>query len=105
MFTWDRIPLEESGDVANVFRTYPDWTIEILSPVPTQQKSSVNILHCLNQGSRLGWLIDPDQRSLFVYPSGQQPEWYTESAEKLPVPNLVAEFQLTLGNLWGWLKL
>ena len=64
-----------------------------------------NILHCLNQGSRLGWLIDPDQRSLFVYPSRQQPEWYTESAEKLPVPNLVAEFQLTLGNLWGWLKL
>jgi Uma2 family endonuclease len=50
MFTWDRIPLEESGDVANVFRTYPDWTIEILSPVPTQQKSSVTFYTASTKG-------------------------------------------------------
>ena len=50
MFTWDRIPLEESGDVANVFRTYPDWTIEILSPVPTQKKSSVTFYTASTKG-------------------------------------------------------
>jgi Uma2 family endonuclease len=50
MFTWDRIPLEESGDVANVFRTYPDWTIEILSPVQPQQKSLVTFYTASTKG-------------------------------------------------------
>jgi uncharacterized membrane protein len=32
VFTWDRIPRNESGGIANVFAIAPDWTIEILSP-------------------------------------------------------------------------
>jgi Uma2 family endonuclease len=34
------IPLDERGDVANIFKTYPDWTIEILSPDQSQTKSN-----------------------------------------------------------------
>lgn len=26
-----------------------------------------NILHCLRNGSQLGWLIDPSERSILVY--------------------------------------
>lgn len=104
VFAWERIPLDESGDVANVFETHPDWTIEILSPDQSQTKVTGNILHCLKHGSRLGWLIDPAERSVLVYPPGQQPELLQESADKLPVPDLVA-LQLTVGDLFGWLKL
>ena len=32
VFAWERIPVEANGDVANIFPTHPDWTIEILSP-------------------------------------------------------------------------
>ncbi|BAZ19616.1 hypothetical protein NIES4073_04890 [Kalymmatonema gypsitolerans NIES-4073] len=32
VFAWERIPIDERGDVANVFQAAPDWTIEILSP-------------------------------------------------------------------------
>lgn len=105
VFAWERIPLDESGDVANVFEAAPDWTIEILSPDQSQTKVTGNILHCLKHGSRLGWLIDPDERSVLVYPPGQQPELLQESADRLPVPDLVAELQLTVGDLFGWLKL
>lgn len=105
VFAWERIPLDESGDVANVFEAAPDWTIEILSPDQSQTKVTGNILHCLKHGSRLGWLIDPDERSVLVYPPEQQPELLQESADRLPVPDLVAELQLTVGDLFGWLKL
>lgn len=105
MFAWERIPLDENGDVANVFEAHPDWTIEILSPDQSQTKVTGNILHCLKYGSRLGWLIDPDERSVLVYPPGQQPELLQEPTDRLPVPDLVADLQLTVGNLFGWLRL
>lgn len=105
VFAWERIPLDENGDVANVFEAAPDWMIEILSPDQNQTKVTGNILHCLRQGSQLGWLIDPDERSVLIYPPGQQPELLQESAEVLPVPNLVADLRLTIGDLFGWLKL
>ncbi|MBN4006077.1 Uma2 family endonuclease [Nostoc sp. LPT] len=105
VFAWEGISLDERGDVANVFKTYPDWTIEILSPDQNQTKVTGNILHCLKYGSRFGWLIDPDERSVLVYPPKQQPELLQESQEILPVPDLVSGFQLTVGQLFGWLKL
>ncbi len=105
VFAWERIPLDDNGDVANVFETAPDWTIEILSPDQSQTKITGNILHCLRQGSRLGWLIDPDERSVLIYPPGQQPELLQESAEVLPVPDLVVDLRLTIGDLFKWLKL
>lgn len=105
VFAWERIPVDESGDVANVFQVHPDWTIEILSPDQNQTKVTGNILHCLEHGSRLGWLVDPDERSVLVYPQGQQPQLLQESGDVLPVPDLVAELRLTVGDLFGLLKL
>lgn len=104
VFAWERIPLDDSGEVANVFSAHPDWTIEILSPDQSQTKVTGKILHCLKHGSRLGWLIDPDERSVLVYPPGQQPELLQEPGDVLPVPDLVA-LQLTVGDLFGWLRL
>ncbi|MCX7595136.1 MAG: Uma2 family endonuclease [Fischerella sp.] len=105
VFAWERIPRDENGDVANVFQAAPDWTIEILSPEQSPTKVTGNILHCLKHGCRMGWLIDPDERSLLVYPLGQQPEILQEEQDILPVPDLVSKLQITVGQLLGWLKL
>jgi Uma2 family endonuclease len=104
VFAWDRIPLDERGYVANTFEIVPDWTIEILSPAQSPTKVTRNILHCLKQGSQLGWLVDPDEESVIVYPPKAQPEFFGESAEVLPVPRLVSDLQLTLGNLMELMK-
>jgi Uma2 family endonuclease len=32
VFTWERIPTNEDGAIANIFAAHPDWAIEILSP-------------------------------------------------------------------------
>ncbi|MBR8828332.1 MAG: Uma2 family endonuclease [Gomphosphaeria aponina SAG 52.96 = DSM 107014] len=66
VFSWERIPVDEGGDIANVFKTHPDWTIEILSPGQNQTKVTANILHCLQNGSKLGWLIDPEVKMILV---------------------------------------
>ncbi|GET40103.1 Uma2 family endonuclease [Microseira wollei] len=105
VFAWDRIPVDQNGDIANVFEAAPDWTIEILSPDQSQTKVTGNILHCLRHGCKLGWLIDPDERSVLVYPPGQQPELFEEGTDLLPVPNLVANLRLTVGDVFGWLRL
>ncbi|MBD2196133.1 MULTISPECIES: Uma2 family endonuclease [Calothrix] len=105
VFAWERIPVDANGDVTNVFETYPDWTIEILSPEQSQTKVTGNILHCLKYGTSLGWLIDPDEKSVIVYPPKQQPELLQAEQEILPVPDLVSNLQLTVGQLFAWLKL
>jgi len=104
VFAWSRIPVDDNGDIANVFPLYPDWTIEILSPDQSPTKVIGNILHCLKHGCQMGWLIDPEERSLLVYPAGQQPEFLQETQDILPGPTFV-DLQLTVGDIVGWLKL
>ena len=56
IFQWNRIPRTEEGKIANRFNTYPDWSIEILSPEQSQIKVLDNLLHCSKHGTELGWL-------------------------------------------------
>ena len=88
-----------------MFQAAPDWTIEILSPDQNQSKVTGNILHCLNHVSRLGWLIDPEEKLVIVYPPRQQPQLLQESTQVLLVPDLVADLRLTVDELFGWLRL
>ncbi|MBD1923003.1 Uma2 family endonuclease [Microcoleus sp. FACHB-831] len=103
VFTWERIPRKENGGVANVFSTAPDWTIEILSPDQSQTKVTKNILHCLKYETQMGWLIDPDEQSVFVYLPDRPTEVFDEPEARLPVPEFANNFSLTLGDLFGWL--
>ena len=103
VFTWDRIPRQDSGRIANVFNIAPDWTIEILSPNQSYSRVTKNILHCLDNGTELGWLIDPQEQSVLVYLRSQQPLFFEASTDVLPIPNFAKAFGLTLGELFGWL--
>jgi Uma2 family endonuclease len=104
VFTWSRIPLDEEGEIANVFAAHPDWTIEILSPDQNQTKVTSNILHCLNAGCQMGWLIDPVEKSVLAYPVNQQPIFLQESEQLLPTPEFIADLNLSVGELFSWLK-
>ena len=102
VFTWERIPRQETGGVANVFLIAPDWTIEILSPDQSQTKVTKNILHCLRYKTQMGWLIDPEEQSVFVYLSDRPTEVF-DTPTQLPVPEFARNFRLTVGDLFGWL--
>lgn len=103
VFRWDKIPRDESGEVANTFLTPPDWTIEILSPDQSQTRVTKNILHCLRHGSEMGWLIDPSEQTVFVYRSKQEPEALDSAEQVIPVPLFVNDLKLTVQALFAWL--
>lgn len=103
VFLWSRIPRDENGEVANTFSAAPDWTIEILSPDQSQTKVTKNILHCLKHGTQMGWLIDPDEQTVFIYRPKQEPEVLDEPHEVISVPSFAGGLQLTVRDLFAWL--
>ncbi len=103
VFTWSRIPCDTNGEIANTIETHPDWTIEILSPEQSQTRVTKNILHCLQHGSQLGWLIDPDEQTVLVYFPPEQVKIFDQSSDRLPTPSFSANVHLTVGELFSWL--
>lgn len=103
IFTWDRIPRQDNGRIANAFKIAPNWAIEILSPNQSYSRVTKNILHCLDNGTELGWLIDPQEQSVLVYFCGQQPSFFEAATDLLPVPDFAEAFKLSLGEVFGWL--
>ncbi|MCU0566176.1 MAG: Uma2 family endonuclease [Oculatellaceae cyanobacterium Prado106] len=101
VFRWSRIPRSASGRVANRFELAPDWAIAILSPDQPQTKVLANLLHCVEHGTELGWLIDPENDSVLVI--------FPESRVKLyggsdPLP-ILQDLDLTLSvtEIFQWL--
>ncbi|NJK30792.1 MAG: Uma2 family endonuclease [Acaryochloris sp. SU_5_25] len=103
VFLWGRIPRQENGGVANVFALAPDWTIEILSPDQSQTKVTKNLFHCLEHGTQMGWLIDPQEQSVFAYLPEQPTMLCDEPHALLPVPEFARDFSLTVADLFSWL--
>ncbi|PSB26546.1 Uma2 family endonuclease [Stenomitos frigidus] len=104
VFTWNRISRDETGEIANSFSLAPDWTIEILSPDQSQTKVTKNILHCLDHETQMGWLIDPDEQTVFIYRPKQQIQVFDQLNQSLLVPAFASELQLTVGELFSWLS-
>jgi Uma2 family endonuclease len=105
VFAWNQIPTDENGEIANVFRRAPDWTIEILSPEPHLAKVTKNILRCLQHGAQMGWLIDPADKSVFIYRPKQEIEILDEPEAVLPMPIFMSELSFTIGDLFKLLLL
>jgi Uma2 family endonuclease len=103
VFTWERIPRDRTGEVANSFLAAPDWTIEILSPAQSQTRVVRNIVHCLTHGTQMGWLIDPEEKLVFVYFNDRPIAVVEIYDEILPVPSFARSLELTVGQLFSWL--
>lgn len=99
-----RIPSKDNGDIENVFSIPPDWTIEILSPEQSTTKVLKNINHCLANGTQMGWLIDPADRSVLVLGGSPIFQIIDEPTAILPVPAFAGSIQLTVEQLFGWIK-
>ncbi|MDJ0659031.1 MAG: Uma2 family endonuclease [Crocosphaera sp.] len=101
--TWDHIPRDKNGEIANVFPIAPDWTIEILSPDQSQTKVTKNILYCLKYGTQMGWLIDPNEQTVLIYRPKQETEVFDTLDLILPVPSFAKEINLTVKDVFAWL--
>lgn len=104
VFENSRIPTNE-GQIENVFTIAPDWTIEILSPGQSANKVLKNINHCLAHGAQMGWLIDPEDRSVVISRIDRNSEVIDELNAILPVPEFARSIELTIEQMFDWLNL
>jgi Uma2 family endonuclease len=100
---WEKIEFDVNNEPVDNVVIAPDWTIEILSPDQSANRVTGNILHSLTNGCQLGWLIDPDDRSILVFRSQQQPELLS-GENILPVLTGV-ELTLTVAQVFSWLQM
>ncbi|MGK7922329.1 MAG: Uma2 family endonuclease [Trichodesmium sp.] len=103
VFTWERIPKTEQGKIANRFEVHPDWVIEILSPEQSANKVMRKIIFCINQGTQLGWLIDPTDESVMIFKPNLFPEVKLDE-EILPTLDTLQELQLSAKEMFAWLS-
>jgi Uma2 family endonuclease len=105
VFTLDRLPRDASGEIADLFELAPDWAIEILSPDQSPIRVIKNILHCLEYGAEMGWLIDPKEKTVLVYLPNQQVKILDNPESIIPVPPWASHFSISIDELFGWLML
>jgi Uma2 family endonuclease len=101
---WEKIPFNDNDEPENspIFFA-PDWSIEILSPSQKYTKVIDNILFCLEHGSQIGWLIDPEERLILVFQPQKAPVIYRDDQQLPVLKNL--DLQLTPNQIFSWLKL
>lgn len=100
---WEQIAFDADGEPVDDVRIAPAWTSEILSPEQRSNRVAGNILYCIQHGCELGWLLDPDDRSILVFLPNQQPQFCT-GRDRLPVPDSIP-LNLTAEQVFGWLKM
>ena len=53
----------------------------------------------------MGWLIDPDEKNVFVYRPKQEIEVFDAPQSIVPMPAFMDSFTLTIEQVFGWLML
>ena len=53
--------------------------------------------------SQIGWLIDPDEQTVFVYRPREETVVFDKPDEILPMPSFASELHLTIKDLFTWL--
>ncbi|MEA5468169.1 Uma2 family endonuclease [Spirulina sp. 06S082] len=102
VFEWERIPKKENGRIANKFTIHPDWIIEILSPEQSTTKVINKILFCLQQGTKLAWLIDSEEESVMIFLPDRTLEIKTGD-DILPVLDCLKDWELSAKEMFSWL--
>ena len=104
VFEWQRIPRKANGRIANKFEIPPDWVIEILSPHQSPSRVIHKITFCLKHGTKLGWFIEPEDESVMIFLPNQLPD-VKYGEEKLPVLDVLGDWQLSVDEVFSWLQL
>ena len=70
------IAMERLSEDDGPFNGAPDWLIEVRSPDQSTLKLQSKILHCLDSGTQLAWLIDCDRDRIWVWETDGLPMVY-----------------------------
>jgi Uma2 family endonuclease len=78
-----------------------------MSPEQSVTLVMEKIIFCLEQGTELGWLIDPSAKSVTVFQTGL-PKVHLAEKEDLELLTVIKEleaWQITSLDIFAWLKI
>jgi Uma2 family endonuclease len=104
VYRWERIPRDESAEVADDFCEAPDIAIEIVSP---QQSVAALIRRCVRfneDGVAIALLIDPKARSVIDFRPGLPPRSLVGD-DLLDLSPILPGFTLRVGELFDAMRL
>ncbi|HEY9646680.1 MAG TPA: Uma2 family endonuclease [Chroococcidiopsis sp.] len=77
----------------------PDFVLELMSPTDSLENTQAKMQEYMNNGVKLGWLIDRDRRCVEIYRSNQPVEKLT-SPERLAGEAVLPGFFLNMDIVW-----
>jgi Uma2 family endonuclease len=77
----------------------PDFVVELRSPSDSLEDLHAKMREYVDNGARLGWLLDPETRRVWSYMSGREPVCL-ESPETVSGEPVLEGFVLTLSRVW-----
>ncbi|MBD2486848.1 Uma2 family endonuclease [Aulosira sp. FACHB-615] len=94
---WQVLTPEQKGTFANIC---PDFVVELRSSSDTLKTLQEKMREYIDNGAKLGWLIDPQQRCVEVYRPSSAVE-VLENPATLSDEEVLPGFVLNLRRVWG----
>jgi Uma2 family endonuclease len=94
---WDRLTTEEKSTFPQIC---PDFVIELRSNSDTLKSLQAKMKEYIENGAKLGWLIDPKRRKVEIY-RPQQPVETLENPSELSGEDVLPNFVLSLYRIWS----
>ena len=94
---WDALTEEQKGTFANIC---PDFVVELRSASDTLKSLQEKMQEYMDNGAKLGWLIDPKNRTVEVYRVGLEIEVLSHPTE-LSGEEVLPGFVLDLRRVWS----
>jgi Uma2 family endonuclease len=83
-------------------RLCPDFVVELKSLSDRLAQLKRKMLEWIDNGAQLGWLLDPDHRTVYIYRPGCEPEQIV-NPERVAGEGPVDGFVLELADIWAGL--
>ena len=94
---WDALTPEQTGTFANIC---PDFVVELRSGSDSLKPLQEKMQEYMDNGAKLGWLIDPQNRQVEIYRPGLEVEVLANPTE-LSGEEVLPGFVLNLRRVWG----
>jgi len=78
----------------------PEFVLELASPLDRLSTLRRKMREWIDNGAQLGWLMDADNRTVFVYRPGREPE-ERAGIERIEGEGPVVGFVLELSDIWA----
>ena len=94
---WDCLTEQQKKSFAPIC---PDFVVELRSPSDSLTQLFLKMFEYLENGTSLGWLIDPFKRQVYVYRPNEEPV-VLDNPETVSGDPLLPGFTLNLTELWS----